>query len=177
MEDILPPTDPHPSSRLLFPTATLSLTRKYDHSIGQESSPWVLFISSRDDVCAAVCLIHNEHNEDEKLNTVQLLLMGPEIFGFIFIFVFLGYSTFLLQKIRQYFPIFCKFAEFPNRRRPKCTTMPWNIWPSSVVLWGVCWMFYPSSSYLDNTPSRFPLHDEYLPLFDPRKTPSYTIGS
>lgn len=34
-------------------------------------------------------------------------------------------------------------GEFPNRRRPPCTTMPWNIWPALVVLWGVCWMFYP----------------------------------
>lgn len=34
------------------------------------------------------------------------------------------------------------FGSFPNRIRPKCTTMPWNIWPSLVVLWGVCWMFY-----------------------------------
>jgi hypothetical protein len=41
----------------------------------------------------------------------------------------------------------CKYFEYPNRRRPPCTTMPWNIWPSLVVLWGVCWMFYtPLSS-------------------------------
>lgn len=47
-----------------------------------------------------------------------------------------------------------RFVEFPNRRRPPCTTMPWNILPSLVVLWGVYWMFYYSSSsaehpYLD----------------------------
>ncbi|KAI8679318.1 C2H2-type domain-containing protein [Fusarium keratoplasticum] len=22
--------------------------------------------------------------------------------------------------------------------------MPWTIWPALIVLWGVCWMFYPS---------------------------------
>jgi len=35
-----------------------------------------------------------------------------------------------------------KFFEFPDRRRPPCTTMPWNIWPALIILWGVCWMFY-----------------------------------
>ncbi|KAL7798296.1 hypothetical protein V8C37DRAFT_251405 [Trichoderma ceciliae] len=35
------------------------------------------------------------------------------------------------------------FSEFPNGMRHLCTTMPWTIWPALVVLWGVCWMFYP----------------------------------
>ena len=43
----------------------------------------------------------------------------------------------LLQRLLS----FCKFSEFPNRLRPRCTTMPWTIWPALVVLWGVCWMF------------------------------------
>jgi hypothetical protein len=34
------------------------------------------------------------------------------------------------------------FHEWPNIRRPLSTTWPWNIKPSLVVLWGVCWMFY-----------------------------------
>ena len=33
------------------------------------------------------------------------------------------------------------FAEWPNGRRPLSTTWPWNIKPSLVILWGVCWMF------------------------------------
>ena len=33
------------------------------------------------------------------------------------------------------------FAEYPGGIRHLCTTMPWTIWPSLVVLWGVCWMF------------------------------------
>jgi hypothetical protein len=35
-----------------------------------------------------------------------------------------------------------RLSEFPNRLRPPCTTMPWNIRPALFVLWGVCWMFY-----------------------------------
>ncbi|KAH6995624.1 hypothetical protein BKA56DRAFT_138277 [Ilyonectria sp. MPI-CAGE-AT-0026] len=35
-------------------------------------------------------------------------------------------------------------SKFPGGRRYLCTTMPWTIWPALVVLWGVCWMFYPS---------------------------------
>jgi hypothetical protein len=33
-------------------------------------------------------------------------------------------------------------SEFPNRLCPPWTTMPWNVRPALVVLWGVCWMFY-----------------------------------
>ena len=46
---------------------------------------------------------------------------------------------------------FDDLSVFPNRRRPPCTTMPWNIWPALVVLWGVCWMFYtpPSTPFTD----------------------------
>lgn len=38
------------------------------------------------------------------------------------------------------------FSEWPNSRRPLSTTWPWNIKPSLVVLWGVCWMFYDNST-------------------------------
>lgn len=34
------------------------------------------------------------------------------------------------------------FSEWPNGQRPLNTTWPWNVKPSLVVLWGVCWMFY-----------------------------------
>ena len=34
------------------------------------------------------------------------------------------------------------FSEWPNGQRPLSTTWPWNIKPSLIVLWGVCWMFY-----------------------------------
>lgn len=35
------------------------------------------------------------------------------------------------------------FTEWPSGQRPLSTTWPWNIRPSLVVLWGVCWMFKP----------------------------------
>ena len=34
------------------------------------------------------------------------------------------------------------FTEWPSGQPPLSTTMPWNIKPSLMVLWGVCWMFY-----------------------------------
>ena len=34
------------------------------------------------------------------------------------------------------------YSEWSSGRPPLNTTMPWNIKPSLVVLWGVCWMFY-----------------------------------
>lgn len=37
-------------------------------------------------------------------------------------------------------------AEFSNNQRPTSTTWPWSIRPSLAVLWGVCWMFYPSGN-------------------------------
>ncbi|KAF5591229.1 uncharacterized protein FSUBG_10530 [Fusarium subglutinans] len=43
-------------------------------------------------------------------------------------------------------PIF----EFPNNIRHTCTTMPWTIFPSLLVLWGVCWMFIIGSSQPDH---------------------------
>jgi hypothetical protein len=41
---------------------------------------------------------------------------------------------------------FYSFSEFPRGMRHICTTMPWTICPALVVLWGVCWMFYPPLS-------------------------------
>jgi hypothetical protein len=96
--------------------------------------------------------------------------------SFIVILLFLEYLAFLLRKILQYLLLFCGFAEFPNRRRPKCTTMPWTIWPSLVVLWGVCWMFNPRSSPPAGAQNQI-LNNEDLQLWDPSKTPSYTIES
>ena len=48
------------------------------------------------------------------------------------------------------------FAEWPDSQPPFSSTMPWNIKPSLVVLWGVCWMFYPSGSGAEqeNVPSQ-----------------------
>lgn len=39
------------------------------------------------------------------------------------------------------------FAEWPNGQRPLNTTWPWNVKPSLVILWGVCWMFYGNDDH------------------------------
>ncbi|KAI9891559.1 MAG: hypothetical protein M1814_002682 [Vezdaea aestivalis] len=39
---------------------------------------------------------------------------------------------------------FAFWSEYKDRKRVRSTTWPWNIKPSLVVLWGVCWQFiYP----------------------------------
>jgi len=43
------------------------------------------------------------------------------------------------------------FFEFPSGIPHPCTTMPWTIWSSLMVLWGVCWMFRPQGDVTDNT--------------------------
>ena len=48
------------------------------------------------------------------------------------------------------------FAEWPNCHRPLSTTWPWNIKPSLLVLWGVCWMFYGPSDNNENRTTRNP---------------------
>lgn len=49
--------------------------------------------------------------------------------------------------------------EFPRNMRHLCTTMPWTIWPSLLVLWGVCWMFinspFSSHEWSNLSPSQF----------------------
>ena len=42
------------------------------------------------------------------------------------------------------------FAEWPNGQRPLSTTWPWNVKPSLLVLWGVCWMFYAFNGYQES---------------------------
>ncbi|MCJ1224538.1 hypothetical protein MMC12_001183 [Toensbergia leucococca] len=38
------------------------------------------------------------------------------------------------------------FSEWPNSRHPLSTTWPWNVKPSLLVLWGVCWMFFDNEA-------------------------------
>ena len=49
------------------------------------------------------------------------------------------------------------FTEWPNGQHPLSTTWPWNVRPSLLVLWGVCWMFY----YGDGPPSSGAAEDPY----------------
>ena len=78
---------------------------------------------------------------------------------------FLEHLALLLLKIIQFLLSYIRSARFMNRRRPKCTTMPWEIWPSLVVLWGVCWMFYPPALCQNWNRRQPPLEDEQLPYF------------
>jgi len=42
-------------------------------------------------------------------------------------------------------------SEWPPGERLMSTTMPWNIPPALLVLWGVCWMFAPcENNYVAN---------------------------
>ncbi|EAT88544.1 hypothetical protein SNOG_03339 [Parastagonospora nodorum SN15] len=44
-----------------------------------------------------------------------------------------------------------KFSGVSDNDQPMCTTMPWNIRPALIVLWGVCWMFYTPEGNVDPT--------------------------
>lgn len=50
----------------------------------------------------------------------------------------------LWEKLLYLFTFYVCFTIFPDALRHVCTTMPWTIRPSLVILWGVCWMFYGS---------------------------------
>ena len=54
------------------------------------------------------------------------------------------------------------FNEWPDGRRPLSTTWPWNIRPSLVILWGVCWMFY--NNFVAESEGFFDTHnmEEYV---------------
>lgn len=52
----------------------------------------------------------------------------------------------LLERLFEDLLFCCNFSEYPDKRRPPCSTMPWNIRPALIVLWGVCWMLYSSST-------------------------------
>ena len=83
----------------------------------------------------------------------------------------LEYLALLLLSILRFLLCCSKFGGFQNRQRPRCTTMPWNIWPSLVVLWGVCWMFVNTPfSEFDATRFNSAFDDEQIPLFVPSKT-------
>lgn len=84
----------------------------------------------------------------------------------------LAFQALLLLRIFQFLLKdigFEGFGVFPNRQRPRCTTMPWNLWPSLVVLWGVCWMFYDPWSDLAFFSYGQSFEEEELSLFAPCK--------
>lgn len=100
---------------------------------------------------------------------------------------FWSIENILLFLGKTFRPLLLCFAlsEFPNRRRPPCTTMPWTIWPALVVLWGVCWMFYEGSdwdwTYQEGSPAgsntAYPHEDlGYIDLFQGYSAPSLLLN-
>jgi hypothetical protein len=84
-------------------------------------------------------LEEEEERRDEEKQQYEMLIQRMKRL--------LGFLATLLEWLLNIFLHFCNFSEFPNKRRPLCTTMPWNIRPALLVLWGVCWMFFdPMSS-------------------------------
>lgn len=68
-----------------------------------------------------------------------------------------------LQLILEFLLLLCKSSGFPDGDRPMCMTMPWNILPALVVLWGVCWMFYNTpQDYVDSSAFQYPSLDENI---------------
>jgi len=66
----------------------------------------------------------------------------------------------------------CKdwFFVYPSGKRPLSTTWPWNIRPSLVVLWGVCWMFcahYGFGNLVTDSEGRLIDRDDGQVVFDP----------
>ena len=74
------------------------------------------------------------------------------------------------------------FAEWPNGRRPLSTTWPWNVKPSLLVLWGVCWMFYGNEEGVPRKPQAAGFFSQdfragpppHLPQLPPHFTPTST---
>ena len=81
----------------------------------------------------------------KQLYELQLFKRMPDTYLFL-----LQFWVCVYQQVCETFRFERKAKWFPNRKRIPCSTMPWMIQPSLVVLWGVCWMFYglspPSSS-------------------------------
>ena len=100
-----------------------------------------------------------------ELLTPLLPQLHPERINRERLLRFLEHLALLLLKLIQFLLSYIRSASFMNRRRPKCTTMPWEIWPSLVVLWGVCWMFYPPALCQNGNQRQPPLEDEQLPYF------------
>lgn len=71
---------------------------------------------------------------------------------------YLAFFALLIQRLLALMVVFCSQSGFQPRRRPPCTTMPWDIKSALLVLWGVCWMFY-------NPIAKSALEDQAFDLF------------
>lgn len=61
---------------------------------------------------------------------------------------FIREVTIRLQMFVVLLLLFCKFSGISDNDQPMCITIPWNIRPALIVLWGVCWMFYTFEGYV-----------------------------
>jgi len=68
------------------------------------------------------------------------------------------------------------FAEWPNGQHPLSTTWPWNIKPSLVILWGVCWMFYADNDAQMLMPNEGSQLRQFSEGFRPRQVPLPITG-
>jgi hypothetical protein len=80
-----------------------------------------------------VWMRQSEEEEEARQRYNELLEHMRRVFSLL---------SMIWQKLLDTLLFFCNFSGFPHKYRPPCTTMPWNIWPALVVLWGVCWMFW-----------------------------------
>lgn len=82
---------------------------------------------------------------------------------------FLREVAFRLQTYLQLIFVLCKFSGWPDGEQPRCMSMPWNIRPVLVVLWGVCWMFYSSPEWVNPSALQQPREDENTQVDDTGK--------
>ena len=68
------------------------------------------------------------------------------------------------------------FAEWPSGRRPLSTTWPWNVRPSLLVLWGVCWMFYGNEG-MPRKPQAAEFHSDFRTGQSPHLPPHFHPNS
>lgn len=68
------------------------------------------------------------------------------------------------------------FSEWSSDRPPLNSTMPWQVKPSLVVLWGVCWMFYISKQPVNNSRNN-PQQPQYLSNQNTNWIPQTTVST
>jgi hypothetical protein len=98
-----------------------------------------------------------ESYKDDLISCETLLDVQTQSLCMVYIARLILHYVVILQRLHNKLTYAtCTFSVYPNSRRPLCKTMPWDILPSLVILWGVCWMFY--------TPPITPVVDRYQDL-------------
>jgi hypothetical protein len=117
----------------------------------------------------------DRHVKPKRLQRELLDREIPEPERIARVWRFLEHLVLLLLSTLRFLLSCSKFGGFQNRQRPRCTTMPWTIWPSLVVLWGVCWMFV-NTPVIEFDPTRVNsvFDDDQLSIFVPSKNFPFT---